>query len=293
MFKGSCVALVTPMDSNGEVNYSALSDLVEWHLEKETQAIVAVGSTGESCTLKTEEKIKIFKHVVEVVKQQIPVIGGIGSYCTQSTIELGLAAKEAKVDGCLVVTPYYNRPTAHGLEAHFTAIAKAVNLPHLLYNVPARTACDLQFETVETLSQIANIVGIKEASGDVDRVDRLKTLGPEFKLYSGDDDTAFEFNCKGGDGVISISANIVPAHMQNLYQALANNEMDLAVQINDTLSPLHQQMGVESNPIPVKWALMKMGKIPSGIRLPLTQLSRPFHKALENVMMTLGVINEV
>lgn len=281
MFEGSCVALVTPMTVSGEVDERALVELVEWHISEGTQAIVAVGTTGESATLTEKEQLRILSLVVKTVKERIPVIAGTGTNATATTCSKTQAAKDLGADACLIVTPYYNRPTQEGLMAHYRQVATMVEMPIILYNVPSRTACDLQPATVAQLSELPNIIGIKEATGDLSRVTTLKTTCPQnFYLYSGDDATAKDFILAGGKGVISVSANVVPKLMQAMCHYALEQDSQHAEQLDEVLRPLHQMMMIEPNPIPVKWALQYLGKIASGIRLPLTDLSAEHQQSM-------------
>lgn len=290
MFKGSCVALVTPMKSQDTVDENALIDLVEWHIQQGTQAIVVAGTTGESATLTPEEQHRVISLVYKTAKKRIPIIAGTGTNSTATTISHTLAAQEIGVDACLVVTPYYNRPTQTGLIQHYSAVAEAVDVPIILYNVPTRTACDMQPETVAVLSEISNIIGIKEATGNLQRLAALKEkCKPGFKFYSGDDPTALEFMRLGGLGVISITANVVPDLMQRMCHLAITKALDDAKIVDDKLQPLHQMLIVEPNPIPVKWALHQTGKIANEIRLPLTQLSIEHHDKMKQALQIAGL----
>lgn len=290
MFEGSCVALVTPMTPNGEIDEKALVNLVEWHIKEGTSAIVVAGTTGESETLTPSEHHGLVAKVYSIVKKRIPVIAGTGTNATASTINLTKAAKEIGVDACLIVTPYYNRPTQHGLIEHYRAIAKAVSIPILLYNNPTRTACDMQPETVAAVSEVPNIVGIKEATGNVQRLLALmEKCKKGFKYYSGDDESGLEFIRLGGHGVISVTANVVPNLMQKMCRFALDKEFDKAETINKQIAQLHQFLFVEANPIPVKWTLDYMGKIDSGIRLPLTRLSTEHHNKVIQALQTAGI----
>lgn len=293
MFTGSCVALVTPMKQNNDVDYDALSELAKWHVAQGTSAVVALGTTGESCTLDDGEQQQVLGCVLETIQKKIPVIAGTGSFSTQATIEKTKKAKALGCEGALVVTPYYNRPTQEGLYQHFAALTQAVPLPIILYNVPSRTACDLLPETVAKISKLPNIIGIKEATGDLSRISRLAELCEvPFKLYSGDDGTACDFMAQGGHGVISVVANVVPNLFQRMCDFVFKGELSQAQKINDKLKPLYRRMSVETNPIPIKWALHAMNKIPSGIRLPLTQLSSQYHGEVTEVLQQVGAIDD-
>lgn len=272
MFHGSIVALVTPMLASGEVDFTSLRKLVDWHLSNSTDAILATGSTGETPTLEHEEHMGVIRCVIEQVKGKIPVIAGTGTYSTHKTIELTREAMELGVDACLVVTPYYNRPTQEGLYQHYLAIAKAVPVPLVLYNVPSRTGCEILPATVERLKNVPNIIGIKE--GRVERAKEIIDLCSEqIDVFSGDDITALEIIKLGGKGVVSVTANVAPKMMYDLCHAALMGQYDVAEKMNQQLLLLHTDLFIETNPIPVKWALHAMGRIPSGIRLPLTWLS--------------------
>ncbi|MGH8613677.1 MAG: 4-hydroxy-tetrahydrodipicolinate synthase [Gammaproteobacteria bacterium] len=285
MFQGSMVAIVTPMQSgigpDTPLDMDALAELIEFHLENQTDAIVAVGTTGESATLNEQEHCMVVGFVVERVRGRVPVIAGTGANSTTEAIRLTDWAKRAGAQACLLVTPYYNKPTQEGLYRHHKAVAEAVAIPQILYNVPGRTACDMLPETAARLSQIANIIGIKEATGDLERVNRLRALcGDEFILLSGDDATAMEFMLRGGKGVISVTANVAPKAMHEMCMAATGGKREQAAKINQRLEGLHQGLFLESNPIPVKWAVNKMGLIRPGLRLPLTWLSERYHGPL-------------
>jgi 4-hydroxy-tetrahydrodipicolinate synthase len=291
MFRGSIVALITPMHEDGRIDDEALRRLVDFHVEGGTSAIVAVGTTGESATLDEAEHCAVIRRIVELAAGRIPVIGGTGANSTTEAIELTECAKRAGADAALLVTPYYNKPTQEGLFLHYKAVAEAVDIPQILYNVPGRTACDMLPETIARLSAVANIVGVKEATGDLDRLARLKSMCPEdFDLFSGDDATACEFILQGGHGDVSVTANVAPRLMHDLCaSALAGKRGD-AEAINARLDPLHRDLFVESNPIPVKWAVAEMGLSPRGIRLPLTWLTAEAQPRVRAAMQQAGVI---
>lgn len=290
MFRGSMVALVTPMTDDGAIDEKALESLIEFHIENGTDAIVAVGTTGESATLDEEEHCYVIRHTVKVAAGRVPVIAGTGSNSTREAIELTRCAKEAGADACLLVTPYYNKPTQEGLYLHHKEIARAVDIPQILYNVPGRTAIDMQTDTVARLSEIANIVGIKEATGDIQRArDIIAATGEDFDIYSGDDATAMELMLAGGHGVISVTANVAPKAMHDLCTAAMADDRQAASSINDRLMALHRDLFLEANPIPVKWALFDMGLIGKGIRLPLTVLSDAHHKKVRAALKSAGV----
>ncbi|MGI9332828.1 MAG: 4-hydroxy-tetrahydrodipicolinate synthase [Gammaproteobacteria bacterium] len=285
MFKGSIVAMATPMEADGAVDDAALAKLVDFHVASGTDAIVAVGTTGESATLDHDEHAHVIRRVVECAASRVPVIGGTGANSTAEAIALSEAAQAAGVDACLLVTPYYNRPTQHGLVAHFKAIAQAVDLPHILYNVPSRTACDMLPDTVVELAKVSNIVGIKEATGDIDRIHELvERCGSAFDVLSGEDWMALDAILAGGKGVISVTANVAPAAMHTLCALALAGDADGARRVDDTLQPLHKALFLESNPIPTKWALGEMGMIGPGIRLPLTPLSPRFYDDVREAM---------
>lgn len=291
MFHGSMVALVTPMQADESLDADGLARLVEFHVEQGTDAIVAVGTTGESATLDMEEHCKVIRQVVEFARGRVPVIAGTGSNSTREAIDLTRSAMESGADACLLVTPYYNKPTQEGLYRHHKAVAEAVPIPQILYNVPGRTACDMLPETVERLAAVPNIVGLKEATGNLERArDLVRRCGDRLDLYSGDDATAMEFILLGGKGVISVTANVAPRGMSEMCAAaLAGRRLEAAA-IDARLAGLHETLFVEANPIPVKWALYEMGLIPPGIRLPLTPLSERYHDAVRQAMKQAGVL---
>jgi len=290
MFHGSMVALVTPMFEDGSIDDTSLASLVEWHIEQGTQGIVAVGTTGESATLDEQEHCEVMRKVVGFARGRVPVIAGTGANSTREAISLTRCAMEGGADACLLVTPYYNKPTQEGLYQHHRAIAEAVPIPQILYNVPGRTACDMLPDTVRRLAEVSNIVGIKEATGNLQRVrELLDVCGDRLDMYSGDDATGMDFLLEGGKGVISVTANIAPQAMQQMCAAAMQGDRQAAEVINNRLMPLHRDLFVESNPIPVKWALAEMGKIPLGIRLPMTVLSESYHDTLRQAMQHAGV----
>ena len=280
MIRGSIVALVTPMHSGSlDVDWGALKKLVEWHVEQGTSSIVAVGTTGESATLDVSEHSAVIGAVVEQVAGRIPVIAGTGANSTREAIELTKAAKEAGADACLLVTPYYNKPTQEGLYLHHKAIAEAVAIDQILYNVPGRTACDMQVETVLRLGAIENIVGIKEATGNLERAQQLIAECPaDFAVYSGDDHTARELMLLGGSGDISVTANVAPKLMSEMCAAALAGDSALAGELDAQLLALHDAMFVEANPIPVKWAVSQLGLMENSLRLPMTALSDQHHQ---------------
>ncbi|MDD1967615.1 4-hydroxy-tetrahydrodipicolinate synthase [Pseudomonas putida] len=291
MIAGSMVALVTPMDAQGRLDWDSLSKLVDFHLKEGTDAIVAVGTTGESATLDVNEHIEVIRHVVKQVAGRIPVIAGTGANSTHEAVELTRNAKTAGADACLLVTPYYNKPTQEGLYQHFKFIAEAVDIPQILYNVPGRTACDMKAETVIRLSKIKNIIAIKEATGDLQRAkDILAGVDSDFLVYSGDDPTAVELILLGGKGNISVTANVAPRAMADLCRAAMAGDAVTARAIHEKLMPLNKTLFIESNPIPVKWALHEMGMMPDGIRLPLTWLSESCHEPVRQALRQSGVL---
>lgn len=291
MFQGSIVALVTPMHEGGDLDRESLRRLVEFHIEQKTDAIVAVGTTGESATLNHDEHCEVIELIVQQAAGRIPVIGGTGSNSTAEAIEYTRCAQQAKVDACLLVTPYYNKPTQEGLYRHYRAIAEAVPIPQLLYNVPGRTACDLLPATVKRLAEIENIVGIKEAVGDVTRMQELvKLANDNFAIYSGDDATAMELILMGGKGNISVTANVAPRAMHEMCMLALKGDRSGAEAITQRLMGLHKNLFVESNPIPVKWAVQQLGLIPSGIRLPLLPLSTSYHSTVLQAMKQAQVL---
>ena len=289
MFSGSIVALVTPMQADGAVDNGALDRLVEFHITQGTNGIVAVGTTGESPTLSVEEHIGVVRRIVERAAKRIPVIAGTGSNSTTEAIEQTELAKQAGADACLSVTPYYNKPTQEGLYRHYKTIAEAVAIPILLYNVPGRTACDLKPETVERLASIPNIVGLKEAPSIERNRELLSRVGGRMALFSGDDDLACESVLMGFQGVISVTANVAPRQVRAVIDAALAGRKEEARRLDAGLQNLHKAMFVESNPIPVKWALARMGLIDDGIRLPLTPLARPFHGQIVEALQRAGI----
>lgn len=291
MITGSIVALVTPMHADGTVAWESLEQLIEFHIDNGTAAIGAVGTTGEASTLDMKEHEEVIRFTVDKCAGRIPVIAGTGGNSTREAMHLTRAAKAAGADACLLVTPYYNKPTQEGLYLHYRTIAENVDIPQILYNVPGRTACDMQPETALRLAQVPNIIGIKEATGNLDRARFLVENAPDdFAIYSGDDATAMELMLLGGHGDISVTANVSPKAMSSLCAAAMSGDRELATRLNDMLMPLHTKLFVESNPIPVKWALHTMGLIPEGMRLPLTWLSEPHHETVRQALMEAGVI---
>lgn len=266
------------MHADGGIDYAALEALVEWHIACGTDAIVAMGTTGESATLDPVEHLEVIRRIIVAVRGRIPVIAGTGANSTREAIDLTTEAKQVGADACLSVTPYYNRPPQEGLYRHFKAIAEAVDLPVILYNVPGRTGCDMLPETVARLARVPNIVGVKEASGKIPRIQELLDLHmPDFAVYSGDDATACESMLMGGSGNVSVVANVVPQLMHAMCAAALSGNRATALQLNAQLQGLHKALFLQPNPIPVKWALHAMGRISEGIRLPLVPLDAAFH----------------
>jgi 4-hydroxy-tetrahydrodipicolinate synthase len=277
MITGSIVALVTPMHGEGSVDWAGLERLLDLHLSAGTSAIGAVGTTGESATLNVDEHCEVIRHCVNYLAGRLPVVAGTGSNSTREAIHLTAAAAEAGAEACLLVTPYYNRPTQRGLYEHFKAVAAAVHVPQILYNVPGRTCVDMSNETVARLAELDNVIGIKDATGDLGRGRELIGLcGDRIAIYSGDDPTAMELMLAGGHGNISVTANVAPARMSELCRLALAGDRPAATAVNELLSPLNAALFVEANPIPVKWALAHRGLIEEGIRLPLTPLAEAF-----------------
>lgn len=290
-FQGSMVALVTPLGGDGTVDFAALERLVDFHVANKTDAIVSVGTTGESATLEFDEHCAVMERTLQHANGRIPIIAGTGANSTKEAIELTRAAAKIGADACLLVVPYYNKPTQEGLYLHFKAIAEAVDIPQILYNVPGRTACDMLNDTVLRLADIENIVGLKDATGDIPRAKELiERLEGRITVFSGDDGTALEHMLVGGKGDISVTANVAPALMHEMCTAaIAGNEAE-ARAINDRLADLHRDLFVEANPIPVKWALYEMGLIGPDIRLPLTPLAAEYHERVRAAMSKAGII---
>lgn len=286
---GSLVALVSPMvagqGAETALDREAFARLVEFHVENGTNGIVAVGTTGESATLTEHEHCEAIRMVVELVAGRLPVIAGTGANSTHEAIRLTRCAKDVGADACLLVTPYYNKPTQEGLYLHHRAVAEAVDIPQILYNVPGRTACDMKPETIVRLSSVDNIIGVKEATGEIDRVARIREgAGPDFLLFSGDDETACDFMLAGGHGVISVTANVTPRQMSEMCAAALSGDAQSARSIDAQLALLHRDLFVEANPIPVKWAVHELGLIDTGIRLPLTWLSEGCRETVSKAM---------
>ena len=291
MFSGSLVALVTPMGPDGSVDFGCLEKLVDWHVAQGTDALVIAGTTGESATLAKDEHVEVIRVAAARAAGRMPVIAGTGSNSTSQTIDLSEAVGRLPIAGYLVVVPYYNKPTQEGIYRHFWAVADAVEQPVMLYNVPGRTVADMKPETVGRLAQHPRIFGIKEATGELERVASIRRLcGAEFRLYSGDDATAREFIRLGGHGVVSVTANVAPAAMAQMCRAALAGETAGAAETDGLLVDLHRDLFIESNPIPVKWALQRMGLIPTGIRLPLTPLSAAAQPKVEAALRRARVL---
>lgn len=285
MFTGSLVAIVTPMFEDGRLDLDALKKLIDFHIDAGTDGIVIVGTTGESPTVNVDEHCLLIKTTVEYVSKRVPVIAGTGANSTAEAIELTAKAKSLGADACLLVAPYYNKPSQEGLYQHFKAVAEAVAIPQILYNVPGRTGCDLSNDTVLRLAQVPNIVGIKDATGGIERgTDLLLRVPADFAVYSGDDATSLALMLLGGKGVISVTANVAPQLMHDMCVHALNGDIAAAKAANAKLFALHQKLFVEANPIPVKWVLQQMGLIATGIRLPLVNLSSQYHEVLRSAM---------
>ena len=291
MFKGSLVALVTPMSSDGAIDYSQLEALIDFHVEQGTDALVIAGTTGESATLEPEEHCELLHKSYEIINQRLPMVAGTGANSTAEAIILTQCARKANAEASLLVTPYYNKPTQKGLVLHFQAIAEAVDIPQILYNVPGRTACDMQAETVGELARVRNIVGIKEATGSMQRLADIKKLvSDDFSLLTGDDSTTCDFILNGGHGAISVTANVVPAKMAAMCRhAYEGNEAE-ARRIDAEIADLHRLLFVESNPIPVKWAVSQMGFGDVNMRLPMTVLAKEYQAPLRQALIDAGAL---
>jgi len=294
--QGSFVALVTPMSTNGSLDFNALEGLIEWHIESGTDGIVSVGTTGESATVSVPEHLEIIEKTIEFVDRRVPVIAGTGGNSTQEAVELTQKASELGADYVLIVTPYYNKPNQEGLYQHFIKIADSVDIPQILYNVPSRTACDLRPETVMRLANHQNIIGIKEALDSSERLSELIRISQSiadqknFSVFSGDDPSFNSFMANGGDGVISVAANVVPKHISQICSLNLSDQFNDAEELNSLLKNLYELLFIESNPIPVKWMLNKMGRIQPGIRLPLIPFNQVFHEKTVNEMIKLKLI---
>ena len=293
IFKGSMVAIVTPMHEDGSIDFTSLKNLIEFHIENQTDVIISVGTTGESATLDFDEHSQVIKKTIEYVNGRIPVIAGTGANSTSEAIELTKSAKNNGADGCLLVTPYYNKPTQEGLYQHYKKIADHVAIPQILYNVPGRTSVDMQPETVLRLSTHDNIIDIKEASGNKERSKSLMNLcSQNMKIFTGDDKTSMGDIADGFSGNISVTANVAPLEMHQMCQNAIDGNIEKATKLNSKLDILHDLLFCESNPIPVKWCLHKMGLIKKGIRLPLTWMDKKFDKSLTEGLVKSGVLDE-
>lgn len=288
--RGSIVALVTPMQADGSLDLVALDRLIDWHVESGTHALVVVGTTGESATLSVQEHCDLVAHCVQVTGKRISVIAGSGSNSTEEALYFTKSAKQHGADACLLVTPYYNKPSQEGLYQHFKAVAEAVDIPQILYNVPSRTACDLALETVDRLADLDNIVGIKDATGDVARGKQLiQRCGDRLAIYSGEDAITLSLMMGGADGTISVTANVAPALMAKMCSYALSGDSQRAREIDERLGLLHRNLFLEANPSPVKWALWKMGLIKKGIRLPLVELDAKFHIQVIEALVRAGI----
>ena len=293
IFKGSMVAIATPMNVDGSLDFDSLDNLIEFHVENKTDVIISVGTTGESATLDFEEHSKVIKTTIEIVKGRIPVIAGTGANSTSEAIELTESAKKNGADGCLLVTPYYNKPTQEGLFQHYKKIGDAVAIPQILYNVPGRTSVDMLPETVQRLSTHNNIIGIKEASGNKDRsIQLIKLCSENIQIFTGDDKTSMSDIIDGFSGNISVTANVAPLEMHKMCKYAIEGDLEKATEINSKIEALHDILFCESNPIPVKWCLNKMGLIKKGIRLPLTWMDEKYDDSLNNALIKTGILNE-
>ncbi|MFM1896838.1 MAG: hypothetical protein RLZZ385_1912 [Pseudomonadota bacterium] len=290
MIEGSIVALVTPMHANGEIDYDSFDRLLEWHIASGTDGIVVVGTTGESPTVTEEEHCELVAHCVRTVNHRIPVIAGTGSNSTREALFFTAEAKRSGADACLLVTPYYNKPSQEGLYQHFKTLAEQVDIPQILYNVPGRTAVDLLPETVERLSHIPNIVGIKEATGDLQRgLQLVASCGERLAVYSGDDAIALPMMLGGARGNISVTANVAPDIMQQMCRLAIAGDAAAATALDEKVALLHKRLFLEANPVPVKWALYTMGLIPPGIRLPLVELQTRYHAPVREALLAAGI----
>ena len=293
VLQGSLVALVTPLLKNGDVDYESLSNLLDWHIANETDGIVSVGTTGESATLNVKEHIEVIDYTVKYVQNRIPVIAGTGANSTDEAIELSLEAKLKGADYVLLVTPYYNKPNQKGLLAHYEKIANNVDIKQILYNVPSRTACDLKPETVSILSEHKNIVGLKEAVDDIERIKELVKISnnsSDFAIFSGDDPTFMDSLIEGAHGVISVAANVIPKSISQICKLIREDNIVEAKTLNEFNNNIYRLLFVESNPIPVKWMLTKMGMIENSIRLPLIELDETYHDEILSELNKLKLI---
>ena len=290
MFKGSLIALATPFDADNRVDYEGLERLIEFHVSEGSDGLVIAGTTGESATLKKSEHAELIGKSVDIVNGRLPVIAGTGSNSTAQTIELSREVGEYGIDAYLIVAPYYNKPMQEGIFRHFSSIADALDKPVMLYNVPGRTVTDILPETVARLAAHPNIFGIKEATGDIERLNQIReSVSDDFMLYSGDDFTTLDFIENGGHGVVTVCGNVVPRLMSDMCRAALAGESDKAHEFDDILQPLNKALFLESNPIPLKWALAEMGLISSGIRLPLTPYAEEYHAEMRQAMANAGI----
>ena len=290
MFKGSMVAIVTPMNEDGSLDHISLENLIEFHIENKTDVIISVGTTGESATLDFDEHSEVIKSTLDIVNKRVPVIAGSGANSTSEALHLTQRSKELGADACLLVTPYYNKPTQRGLYEHYKKIADEVSIPQILYNVPGRTSVDMLPDTVKNLSSHPNIIGIKEASGNLERSKEiLDKCSDNLSIFTGDDKTSARDILMGFKGNISVTANIVPLQMHNMCKLASEGQKDEAEKINNKIDVLHDNLFIESNPIPVKWALSRMGLIRKGIRLPLTWMDEQYEAMLEESLISAGV----
>ena len=293
VLQGSLVALVTPLLKNGDIDYDSLSSLLDWHIDNGTDGVVSVGTTGESATLNVKEHIEVIDFTIKYVQNRIPVIAGTGANSTEEAIELSLEAKLKGADYILLVTPYYNKPNQKGLLAHYEKIANSVDIGQILYNVPSRTACDLKPATVKVLSEHKNIVGLKEAVDDIERIKELVKISnnaDNFAILSGDDPTFMSALLEGAHGVISVAANVMPKSISQICKCIRDNNFEEAKRLNEINNNLYRLLFVESNPIPVKWMLNKMAKIESSIRLPLIELDETYHDEILSELNKLKLI---
>jgi len=288
--KGSIVAIITPMGDDGSLDLPAFDSLLDWHVASGTNAIVVVGTTGESATLTVEEHCDLVGSCVKAVNGRIPVIAGTGSNSTDEAIYFTRSAKEHGADACLLVTPYYNKPSQEGLYQHFRAVAEAVDIPQILYNVPGRTACDLKLETVKRLVPLPSIVAIKDATGDIPRgIELINSCGSEILVYSGEDAATLALMEAGAHGTISVTANVAPQLMSEMCANALAGDFNKAGEINQRLDALHHDLFLEANPVPVKWALQQMGRIGPGLRLPLVELNKQFHVKVKAALAQAGI----
>ncbi len=292
MYRGSLIALVTPMREDNSLDFETLEKLIDWHVEQGSDGIVIVGTTGESATLDEEDHCHMLRAAVDMLDGRLPLIAGTGANATDEAVRLTRCAKDAGADACLLVTPYYNKPTQDGLYQHFRHVAEAVDIPQILYNVPGRTACDMLPETIARLADARNIIGVKEATGDVGRIVHIRKLcGDDFAIYTGDDATARAAMLLGADGVITVTGNVAPRAMHEMCVAAIAGDARRAAELDAPLTDLHEALFIEANPIPVKWALAEMGRISTGIRLPMTWLSESARTEVRAAMRMAGLLD--